>query len=197
MKTARTNPSPQRRNFRGAGPERGSRRKLRERTQDQNCANEPKAVSSAISAGRGESRALIGLIGLIRLIGPIGPIGLRRYRPDETGFGAATKTARTNPRPKLRERTRDQNCAKEPKIRIARTNPRPKLREGTQDQNRANEPETKTARTLSCSVSVLVAVVPAAESGTPGRPSAGRRCVCPTHGRSVRCRVASSTDKMI
>jgi hypothetical protein len=42
-----------------------------------------------------------------------------------------TKIARTNPGPKLRERTRDQNCANEPRTKTARTNPRPKLRERT------------------------------------------------------------------
>jgi hypothetical protein len=43
-------------------------------------------------------------------------------------------TARTNPRPKLRERTQGRNCANEPKAETARTNPRPKLRERTQGE---------------------------------------------------------------
>jgi hypothetical protein len=118
-----------------------------------------------IPAIPGRSRALIRPIGLI------GPIGRPRNHLAEAGFGVGTKTARTNPRSELRERTRDPIVGdiagpkpvpgSAPKSRdrtqfdvgndIARPRPRAgpsrKSRERTRDQNCANEPEARIART--------------------------------------------------
>jgi hypothetical protein len=79
----------------------------------------------------------------------------RRFCQPRANLRAITKTARTNPRPKLRERTRDgivgdivgENPIREPDSKLRERTRDQNCESQPREQNRANEPETKTART--------------------------------------------------